>query len=73
MSEVPLTPREKQLLRRLAAGKTDAQIAGRFGSDVERVALQRARLLRKLGIRTRTEIAEAAKLLAPSTSYKGVT
>ncbi|MDD1519987.1 MULTISPECIES: helix-turn-helix domain-containing protein [Bradyrhizobium] len=47
----PLSPREKQLLRRIAAGKTDAQIAERFGGGVKRVAEQRARLLNKLGAR----------------------
>jgi DNA-binding CsgD family transcriptional regulator len=73
MSEIPLSPREKQLLRRLAVGKTDAQIAGRLGFDAERISEQRARLLRKLGIISPAEIAEAAKRLARLITYKGVT
>jgi DNA-binding CsgD family transcriptional regulator len=45
MNTRPLTPREKQLLRRLAAGKTDAQIAERIGGRVKRISEQRARLV----------------------------
>jgi DNA-binding CsgD family transcriptional regulator len=40
MSELPLSPREKQLLRRFAAGKTDAQIAGHLGGDAEQISQQ---------------------------------
>jgi DNA-binding CsgD family transcriptional regulator len=72
-TELPLSPREKQLLRRFAAGKTDAQIAEHFGGDAEQVAKQRARLLAKLGISTPAEIADAAERLAYSPSYRGVT
>ena len=50
-TELPLSPREKQPLRRFAAGKADAQIAGHFGGDTEQVAKQRARLLTKPGAR----------------------
>ncbi|WP_426611266.1 LuxR C-terminal-related transcriptional regulator [Bradyrhizobium sp. McL0616] len=32
-----LSPREKQLLKRLAAGKTDAQIAERLGGTAKQV------------------------------------
>ncbi|MBR0735165.1 hypothetical protein JQ636_38330 [Bradyrhizobium japonicum] len=44
MSELLLSPREKQLLRRLAAGKTDKEIAVRLGGRAEQVSAQRARL-----------------------------
>jgi DNA-binding CsgD family transcriptional regulator len=73
MSELPLSPREKQLLRRIAAGKTDAQIAVRLGGDAEQISQQRARLLAKLGISTAAEIAAAAERLAHSPTYRGVT
>ncbi|MBR0802852.1 hypothetical protein JQ636_04810 [Bradyrhizobium japonicum] len=43
-----LSPREKRFLRRLAAGKTDAQIAVKLGGTVEQVAKQRSRLLARL-------------------------
>ena len=45
-----LSPREKRLLRRLAAGKTDAEIAVRLGGTAKQVSLQKARLLARLQI-----------------------
>ena len=45
--ELPLAP-EKQLPKRFAAGKTDAQIAAHFRWDVDQVSQRRARLLGKL-------------------------
>jgi DNA-binding CsgD family transcriptional regulator len=68
-----LTPREKQLLRRFAAGKTDAEIATHFGTRAKQFAEQRKRLLEKLGIKSEVEIAEIAKQLAPWPTYKGTT
>lgn len=65
MSELPLGPREKRLLRRIAAGKTDAQIAVHIGGSAEQVSKQRARLLGRLGISSQAEITAAAQRLAP--------
>jgi DNA-binding CsgD family transcriptional regulator len=73
MSGFPLTPREKQLLRRFAVGKTDAEIAVRLGGNAEQISRQRARLLAKLGISARGEIADAANRLANFPTYKGIT
>ncbi|WP_066511991.1 LuxR C-terminal-related transcriptional regulator [Bradyrhizobium macuxiense] len=73
MSELPLSPREKQLLRRLAAEKTDAQIAERLGGTASQVGQQRARLLAKLGVSSPDEIADAAERLASWRTYRGVT
>ncbi|MGV7218855.1 LuxR C-terminal-related transcriptional regulator [Bradyrhizobium sp. UFLA05-112] len=73
MREVPLSPREKRLLRRLAAGKSDAQIAERIRGTAKQVAQQRARLLAKLGIDSQAEIAVAAERLASWSTYKGLT
>ena len=73
MNNLPLSPREKQLLRRIAAGKTDAQIAERIGGGVKRVAEQRVRLLYKIGISAPAEIADAAERLAKWRTYRGVT
>ena len=67
----PLSPREKQLLRRFAAGKTDEQIASKLGGTVKQVAECRARLLAKLKITSEAGIAEAAKRLAALASYRG--
>ena len=56
-----LSPREKRLLRRLAAGKTDAQIAKRRGGTAKQVSEQRARLLARLQNSSSDEIADAAE------------
>lgn len=73
MSQVLLSPHEKRFLRRLAAGKTDAEIAVRLGGSVNQVSEQRARILRKLGISEPAQIAEAAEQLARFATYRGVT
>ncbi|MGY8685117.1 LuxR C-terminal-related transcriptional regulator [Bradyrhizobium sp. UFLA05-153] len=73
MTNLPLSPREKQLLRRFVAGKTDAQIAERLGGTATQVAEQRVRLLEKLKISAPDEIADAAARLASWGTYRGVT
>ncbi|MBO4228485.1 LuxR C-terminal-related transcriptional regulator [Bradyrhizobium neotropicale] len=60
MSDLVLSSREKQLLRRLAAGKTDREIAARVGGTAKQISEQRARLLGRLGISTAAEVADAA-------------
>ena len=56
-----LSPREKRLLRRLAAEKTDAEIAERLGGTAKQISEQKARLLARLQINSPDEIADAAK------------
>jgi len=73
MSQLTLTARERQLLRRFAAGKTDKEIALHLGGTAEQISAQRARLLSRLKISSETEIAEAARRLAGLATYKGVT
>ncbi|MCP1765510.1 MULTISPECIES: LuxR C-terminal-related transcriptional regulator [Bradyrhizobium] len=68
-----LSPREKRLLRRLAAGKTDAQIAERLGGTAKQVSEQRARLLARLQINSPDEIADAAERWASWPGYRGIT
>jgi DNA-binding CsgD family transcriptional regulator len=67
-----LSGREKQLLRRIAAGKTDQQIATRIGGTPQQIAEQRARLLAKLEIKSEAEIAQAAKRFAALSTYRGI-
>jgi DNA-binding CsgD family transcriptional regulator len=67
-----LSPREKQLLRRIGAGKTDQQIASKIGGNSRQIAEQRARLLTKLEITSRAEIDDAVRRLAPLSTYRGV-
>ena len=64
-SGLPLTPREEQVLRRAALGRSDADIARQIGGTEAQVATQRLRLLRKLKICSHAEIIEAAINLGP--------
>ncbi|MBR0695816.1 LuxR C-terminal-related transcriptional regulator [Bradyrhizobium lablabi] len=68
----PLTAREKQLLRRMALGQSDREIAIQIGGTEAQVATQRLRLLRKLNIRSAAEIMDAAGRLAPWPRQKGL-
>ncbi|MBR0696755.1 LuxR C-terminal-related transcriptional regulator [Bradyrhizobium lablabi] len=60
----PLTAREKKLLRRMALGRSDYEIANQIGGTEAQVATQRLRLLRKLDIHAEREITDAAERLA---------
>ncbi|WFU18495.1 LuxR C-terminal-related transcriptional regulator [Bradyrhizobium sp. CB3481] len=62
---VALSPREKLMLRRLAQGKTDHQIAVEIGGRQDQVRLQRERLLRRLQIKSERQLAAVALRLAP--------
>ena len=55
-----LTPREQEILAFLAAGKTDREIAETLFVSVRTVEGHVARILAKLGVRTRTAAAHAA-------------
>ena len=60
-----LSARDKQLLRRFAAGKTDAKIATELGDRESRIAAQRKRLGQKLQIRSDQQLSMLANELAP--------
>ena len=60
-----LSPREKRLLRRIANGKSDHQIAVEIGGTERQVSEQRRRLLSKLDLQSEESIAAVAMRLAP--------
>jgi DNA-binding CsgD family transcriptional regulator len=62
---VILSPREKQLLRRLAQGKSDHKIAAEIGGTAQQIVGQRQRLIEKLAIKSQAELAAAVAQLAP--------
>ena len=64
-----VSPREKLLLRRFAAGMTDSQIAGELGDRLSRIAAQRQRLAEKFDIRTPEKFATVANELARHPSW----
>ena len=47
-----LTPRERQVLPYVVGGSLNKQIAGEFGTSEKTIKVHRARMMRKLGIRT---------------------
>ena len=55
-----LSQREEQVLRSIAWGESNKQIAGRLGISTKTVETYRARIADKLGLRTRTEIVRFA-------------
>ena len=64
-----VSPREKLLLRRFAAGMTDSQIASELGDRLSRIAAQRQRLAEKFDIRTPKKFATVANELARYPSW----
>jgi DNA-binding CsgD family transcriptional regulator len=65
-----VSPREKLLLRRFAAGIGDDQIATEFGDKPSRIAAQRERLTEKFNIRTAEQLSAVADELAHRPCWK---
>lgn len=55
-----LSQREREVFRLLVLGHTNAEIAQRLGLSVKTVETHRARLMEKLGVRTRAELVRYA-------------
>jgi two-component system response regulator NreC len=55
-----LSEREREVLRRVARGHTNAEIAERLALSVKTVETYRARGMEKLGLRTRAQLVQAA-------------
>ena len=63
-----MTPREEDVLRLLAQGHTNADVAERLVISIKTVETHRAHILDKLGLRKRAELVRYARthgLLAP--------
>jgi len=65
MSDFPLSPREKKLLRRRAEGLPDRTIAVQIGGRANPVRKQRLRPLTKLQMSSRVELLAVAQRSAP--------
>jgi two-component system response regulator NreC len=57
----PLSPREREVLQLIAEGKTSEQIAVIMNRSVHTVRNHRARLMRRLGVRTASELVRTAE------------
>lgn len=55
-----LSQREREVFRLLVLGHTNAEIAQRLGLSVKTIETHRARLMEKLGVRTRAELVRYA-------------
>jgi FixJ family two-component response regulator len=51
-----LTPRERQVLAQVVAGRLNKQIAAELGTAEKTVKVHRARVMHKLGVRTVAEL-----------------
>lgn len=61
--EPPLTPRQKQILRLVAEGLTNREIARRFGISVRTVEVHRFNLMRRLRVRNVAQLLRKALIL----------
>jgi DNA-binding CsgD family transcriptional regulator len=57
LASAPLTPREREVLRWIAAGKTDRQVAAILGASVRTVQKHLENIYVKLGVENRTAAA----------------
>jgi FixJ family two-component response regulator len=55
-----LTPREREVLRHVIAGRTNKQIAARLGSAEKTVKVHRARVMHKMGVHSVAELTRVA-------------
>jgi FixJ family two-component response regulator len=61
-----LTPRERQVLDRVVAGRLNKQIAADLGSAEKTVKIHRSRVMRKLGARTVADLIRMVTTLRPA-------
>jgi len=58
--EIPLSAREEDVLRRIAWGESNKEIAGKLGVSTKTVETYKARITQKLRLRSRTEMVRYA-------------
>jgi FixJ family two-component response regulator len=58
-----LTPREREVLGHVIAGKMNKQIAADLGTGEQNIKVHRGRLMRKLGLRSVVELVRLAERL----------
>ena len=61
-----LTPREREVLGHVVAGKMNKQIAAALGTGEQNIKIHRGRLMRKLGVRSVAELVRVAERLGVS-------
>ena len=58
-----LTPREREVLGHVIAGKMNKQIAADLGTGEQNIKVHRGRLMRKLGVKSMAELVRLTELL----------
>jgi len=58
-----LTPREREVLGHVIAGRLNKQIAADFGTGEQNIKVHRGRLMRKMGVRSVAELVRVAERL----------
>lgn len=56
-----LTPREREVLQRVVAGRLNKQIAGELGTCVKTIKVHRGRMMKKMGVRTVADLVRMAE------------
>ena len=64
-----LTPAERKVADLVVTGKTNKLIAQELGLSTRTIEAQRARLMQRLGIRSRTELVRLMAAIAPFNGY----
>jgi len=59
-----LTPREREVLTHVVAGRLNKQIAGDLGTVEKTIKVHRSRMMEKLGIRTVADLVRMAEKLS---------
>ena len=57
-----LTPREREVLTLVVAGRLNKQIAHELGTSIKTIKVHRARVMTKMGVRTVADLVRAAEL-----------
>lgn len=60
-----LTPRERQVLDHVVAGRLNKQIAGELGTAEKTVKVHRGRMMQKMGVRTVADLVRAVERIRP--------
>jgi FixJ family two-component response regulator len=58
-----LTPREREVLGHVIAGRTNKQIAARLGTGEQTIKVHRGRVMEKLGVASLAELVRLAQRL----------
>jgi FixJ family two-component response regulator len=65
-----LTPREREVLTHVIAGRLNKQIAANLGTVEKTIKMHRGRMMRKIGVRTVADLVRITELAGVQPSYR---